>query len=60
MFRMRKKSQPKRRGSIIVLATVMLIVMIALVAFAVDLGYIMLVRTQLQVAVDSAAQVLVK
>jgi len=55
MFRMRKKRSPKRRGSIIVLSTVMLIVMIALVAFAVDLGYILLVKTQLQVAVDSAA-----
>jgi len=33
----------------------MIIVLLGLIAFAVDLGYIMLVRTQLQVAADSAA-----
>ncbi len=44
-----------RRGSTLVLAAVMLTVMMAMVAFAVDVGYIVLGRTQLQVAADSAA-----
>jgi len=34
---------------------VMLVVILAMVAFAVDVGYLALVRTQLQVAADSAA-----
>ena len=39
----------------LVLAAVMIVVLLGLIAFAVDLGYIMLARTQLQVAADSAA-----
>jgi len=38
-----------------VLAALLIVAMLGVVAFAVDMGYIMLVRTQLQVAADSAA-----
>jgi len=44
-----------RRGVILVLAAVMMVVMLGFVAFAIDLGYITLVRTQLQAGADSAA-----
>ena len=45
----------KRAGAIIVLTAVMMVLMFAFLAFAVDLGYVALVRTQLQTAADSAA-----
>ncbi len=38
----------------LVLAALLMVVFLGLIAFAVDMGYIMLVRTQLQVAADSA------
>jgi hypothetical protein len=44
-----------RRGATLMLSVFLLIVMLGFVAFAVDVGYILLVRTQLQVAADSAA-----
>ncbi len=45
----------QRRGAVIVLAAILMVVMMAMVAFAVDCGYMALVRSQLQVAADSAA-----
>lgn len=45
----------RSRGVIAILAALLMIVMLAMVAFAADIGYIMLVRTQLQVAADSSA-----
>lgn len=45
----------KRRGVIIVLAAVLLVVLLGFVAFTVDVGNIELTRTQLQSAADSAA-----
>jgi Flp pilus assembly protein TadG len=44
-----------RRGAVLVLAALFLVIMVGLVAFGVDLGYIMLTRTQLQAAADSSA-----
>jgi hypothetical protein len=44
-----------RRAAITVLAAFMMIMMLGFVAFGVDVGYMMLVKTQLQVAADSAA-----
>lgn len=44
-----------RRGATLVLASLLIVMMLGMVAFAVDMGYIVLVRTQLQVAADSAA-----
>lgn len=45
----------QRRGAIAVLAAVFLVVMLAMIAFAVDIGYLGLAKTQLQVAADSSA-----
>ncbi len=49
-----QSDRPKRRGATLVLTALLLVAMLGLVAFAIDVGYIMLVRTQLQVAADSA------
>jgi hypothetical protein len=45
----------KRRGNIIVLSAILMIVMMAMCAFALDVGYICIMRAELQRAVDSAA-----
>jgi Flp pilus assembly protein TadG len=49
------RNRPKRRGSVLVLAAVLMVVMLIFLAFAIDVGYMAVVRTQLQVAADSAA-----
>jgi hypothetical protein len=45
----------KRRGNVIVLSAILMIVMMAMCAFALDVGYICIMRAELQRAVDSAA-----
>ncbi len=45
----------RRRGAILVLATMLMVVLVGMVAFGVDLGYVVLTRTELQTAADSAA-----
>lgn len=45
----------RRRGAAAVLFIFFMVIFCALVALSVDVGYMMLVRTELQVAVDSAA-----
>ena len=47
--------KPGRRAATLVLSAFMITLLLGMVAFAVDMGYIFLVRTQLQVASDSAA-----
>jgi Flp pilus assembly protein TadG len=49
------KFDASRRGVIAVFTAVMLIVLLGMIAFAVDVGYMNLARTQLQSAADSAA-----
>ena len=44
-----------RTGSIIVMSAVLMVFLFAMLAFAVDVGYMMLVRTQLQSSADAAA-----
>ena len=44
-----------RRGAILILAAVFMIVILAFATFSVDFGYIVLVNQELQSAVDSAA-----
>jgi Flp pilus assembly protein TadG len=44
-----------RRGAILVLMVIMMVVLLAFVALALDLGYAMVVRNQLQNAADSTA-----
>lgn len=45
----------RRRGAIVVLAAFFLVVMVGMIAFALDIGYLGLAKTQLQVVADSAA-----
>lgn len=45
----------RRRGAILPLSTVLIVVMLAFIALAVDLGYVMMVRSEMQNAADSAA-----
>jgi len=45
----------RRAGSILVLTAMMMVLMFAMLAVAVDLGYMALVRTQLQSSADAAA-----
>jgi hypothetical protein len=45
----------KRRGTVIIMATITLAILMAMVALAVDVGYLNNVRTQLQASADSAA-----
>lgn len=47
--------RPRRAGSILVLTVVMLVVLFGCLAFAIDIGYLMVVRTELQASADSAA-----
>ena len=51
---MRQNHNTQRNGSIVVLVAVMLPVLLALAAFAVDIGYIGLTNSRLQAAADSA------
>ncbi len=51
----RKRKKPRRRGAALVLGAFMIIFLLGMAALAVDLGYLFLVRTQLQVAADSGA-----
>lgn len=44
-----------RRGSIIVLSVIMMMIVLAMCAFAIDLGYICVAKTQLQNTADAAA-----
>jgi Flp pilus assembly protein TadG len=55
MKRMKLNVRKDRRGVIAVLSAVLLVLMLSMVAFAVDIGYIGLSKTQLQVAADSTA-----
>ncbi len=49
------RSMHRRRGATLVLCAVLMVFMIAMMAFAIDLGYIVLVRTQMQNSADSGA-----
>lgn len=49
------QTRSSRKGGILVLSALMLIGMFAFTAFSIDLGYVSLVRSQMQTAADSAA-----
>jgi len=49
------KHARRRRGAITVLAALFLVIILGMMAFALDIGYLSLARTQLQAAADSAA-----
>jgi len=55
MLRIHNYRNRRRRGAIAVFAAIMLTVLLAAVAFAVDYGYLLKVRTDLQRAADAAA-----
>lgn len=50
-----RRSSPRRRGALVVLAAIMLCVVVSFVALSVDLGYVCSVKTDLQAAADSGA-----
>lgn len=50
-----RASRPTRRGGTLVLVALLIGFIVALCALAIDLGYLMLVRTELQCAADAAA-----
>ncbi|HUT09747.1 MAG TPA: pilus assembly protein TadG-related protein [Thermoguttaceae bacterium] len=50
-----KMKRPPRRGATLILSVFLIFIVAAMVAFAVDIGQVVLMRTQLQVAADSAA-----
>ena len=50
-----RRADAKRRGAISVLAAVMMAMILSLVALSIDLGYLMMVETELQRSADSAA-----
>jgi Flp pilus assembly protein TadG len=50
-----RRNLSNRRGVTTVLAAILMVTMLGFVAFGVDVGYMLLVKTQLQVAADSAA-----
>lgn len=52
---MNRKRKPSRRGIVLMLTAVLLVVLVGMVGFAVDIGYGVLSRTQLQVAADAGA-----
>lgn len=49
-----KPNQQKRRGNIVVLSAGVLVILLAFAAFTVDIGYLSLVKGQLQNSVDAA------
>ena len=49
------RDKPRRRGAILLLTVFLLVFLLGVIAFAVDIGYILLAKTQLQTAADSAA-----
>jgi Flp pilus assembly protein TadG len=55
MIRQTKKLRSDRRGAILVLAAVMVAVLLGIVAFAVDYGHLLKVRTDLQRSADASA-----
>ncbi|MCE9554379.1 MAG: VWA domain-containing protein [Planctomycetes bacterium] len=50
-----RRRRVSRRGAIVVLAALVMVIMVALVAFAVDIGYVLKVETDSHRAVDAAA-----
>ncbi len=54
-WRERLAALRERNGSIVLLAVIFLVVILAFTAFTVDVGFISLARTQMQAAADSAA-----
>ena len=54
-MRVRFRTSDSRRGAIAILSAFILIFLLAMVAFAVDIGYLCVVQTQAQTVADAAA-----
>jgi Ca-activated chloride channel homolog len=54
--RQRKHGRRTRKGGIIVLVSVLIVVLIAMAAFTVDVAYMQMVRTELRASTDAAAR----
>src|SRR4051812_48501139 len=52
---MKRRTKSRRRGNVLVLTAFLMTGMIALLAFAIDLGYAYSARTELQRTADAAA-----
>jgi len=52
---LRTGGRMRRKGTILVLSAFLMIVMFAMLAFSIDMGYMMTVQTEIQRSVDSAA-----
>ena len=51
----RRRLSNRRRGNVVVLSAFLMIPLLAMIAFACDIGYITVIRTQLQSSADAAA-----
>src|SRR4029079_11530008 len=49
------KNRDERRGSVLVITTLLLVMMLTFLAFAIDIGYLQLARVELQQSADAAA-----
>ena len=54
-MRLQYSAHHRRSGTVIILTAFLLIVIMAMVAFAIDIGWIAWTQNQLQVAADAAA-----
>src|SRR5262245_35399537 len=54
-FAMPRRNRHRRNGNILVMTALLMMTLMALLAFAIDLGYLYAVRTELQRSADSAA-----
>src|SRR6516162_2878771 len=54
-MRLLRNQSGKRRGGIIVLAAFLMVVLVGMLAFAIDIGYMSTVKAELQNAADAAA-----
>src|SRR6187401_895149 len=52
---MKRRQKQKRRGTIVIMGAVLAIVMLAMVAFSVDMGYVLTAKEELQRTADASA-----
>ena len=52
---MKRQQRQTRRGTIMIMAAIMTIVLLAMVAFSVDLGYVLTAKEELQRTADASA-----
>src|SRR2546430_5154576 len=52
---LRSSNRNRRKGAVVPLTAILMIFLVGMVAFSVDMGYVVLVRQELQNAADAAA-----